>query len=86
VLATFDKIADSYKRLRRLRNHDIHNKSHNATFSPAQERKYKELKEDIVAEVKSLRLKRARVDALVAQLYDINKRLANSTDRGQGAA
>ena len=37
VLATFDKIADSYKRLRRLRNHDIHNKSYNAKLSPAQE-------------------------------------------------
>jgi RNA polymerase primary sigma factor len=81
VLATFDKIADSYKRLRRLYNHDIHNKSHNAKLSPAQERKYKKLKEDIVAEVKSLRLKQARVDALVAQLYDINKRLADYEGR-----
>jgi RNA polymerase primary sigma factor len=35
------------------------------------------VKEHIVAEVKSLRLKQARVDALVAQLYDINKRLAD---------
>ena len=81
VLATFDKIADSYKRLRRLRNHDIHNKSHNAKLSPAQECKYRKLKEDIVAEVKSLRLKQARVDALVAQLYDINKRLADYEGR-----
>jgi RNA polymerase primary sigma factor len=75
VLATFDKIADSYKRLRRLQEQDIHNKLHDAALSPAQGRKYKKLREEIVAEVKSLRLNQARIDALVEQLYTINKRL-----------
>ena len=36
----------------------------------------KKLKKEIVAEVKSLRLDQARIDALVEQLYEINKRLA----------
>jgi RNA polymerase primary sigma factor len=75
LLATFDKIADSYKRLRRLQDQHIHNKLHNESLSPAQGRKYKKLKEEIVAEVKSLRLNQARIDALVEQLYDINRRL-----------
>jgi len=41
VLETFDAIADSYKKLRRLQDQDIANKLQNETLSPAQERKYK---------------------------------------------
>src|SRR6202034_4098796 len=37
--------------------------------------KYKALKKDIVGDVKSLSLNQNRIDALVEQLYDINKRL-----------
>ena len=51
------------------------------TLSPAQERKYKKLKEEIIEEVKSLRLNQARIDALVEQLYDINKRLVGHEGR-----
>ena len=72
VLETFDAIADTFKRLRRLQDQDIHNKLHNKSLSPAQERKYKKLKKEIIVEVKSLRLNQARIDALVEQLYDIN--------------
>src|SRR4029077_2122973 len=50
-------------------------------LSPAQERKYKKLKDEIIAEVKSLRLNQARLDALVEQLYDINKRLVGYEGR-----
>ena len=81
VLETFDTIADTFKRLRRLQDQDIHNKLRNELLSPAQERKYKKLKKVIVAEVKSLRLNQARIDALVEQLYDINKRLAGHEGR-----
>jgi RNA polymerase primary sigma factor len=81
VLETFDTIADTFKRLRRLQDQDIHNKLHNESLSPAQERKYKKLKKEIIAEVKSLQLNQARIDALVEQLYDINKRLVGHEGR-----
>ena len=81
VVATFDNIADSYKRLRRLQDQDIQNKLRNDSLSPAQERRYKKLKDEIIAEVKSLRLNQARIDALVEQLYDINKRLVGHEGR-----
>src|SRR5271157_2547121 len=47
VLETFDTIADTFKRLRRLQDIDIQNKlsSGNDKLSPNQERKYKKLKE-----------------------------------------
>jgi len=81
VLETFDAIAAAFKRLRRLQDQDIHNKLHNGSLSLAQERKYKKLRNEIVAEVKSLRLNQARIDALVDQLYDINKRLVGHEGR-----
>ena len=81
VLETFDNIADTFKRLRRLQELDIQNKLKNETLSPAQERKSKKLKEEIIQEVKSLRLNQARIDALVEQLYDINKRLVSHEGR-----
>jgi RNA polymerase primary sigma factor len=76
VLETFDNVADTYKRLRRLQEQDIQFRLKSTSLSPAQERKYKKLKEEIISEVKSLRLNQARIDSLVEQLYDINKRLS----------
>jgi len=75
VVETFDNVADTYKRLRKLQEQDIANQMHNDSLSPAQERRYKRLKSEIVAEVKSLRLNQTRIGSLVEQLYDINKRL-----------
>ena len=81
VVETFDKIADTFKRLRRLQDQDIQLQLKSDALSPAQERKYKKLKDEIIAEVKSLRLNQARIDALVEQLYDINKRLVGYEGR-----
>ncbi|UDL94230.1 RNA polymerase sigma factor RpoD [Lichenihabitans sp. PAMC28606] len=75
VLETFDRIADAYKKLRRLQDQDIENRLGGESLSPAQERKYRELKKAVVADVKSLSLNQNRIDALVEQLYDINKKL-----------
>ena len=81
VLETFDKVADSYKRLRRLQDQDIELKLKSSSLTPNQERKYKKLKDEIIGEVKSLRLNQARIDSLVEQLYDINKRLVGYEGR-----
>ncbi len=81
VVETFDKIADAYKRLRRLQDQDIALRLKSDALTPSQERKYKKLKYQIIGEVKSLRLKQARTDALVEQLYDINKRLVGYESR-----
>ena len=49
VLETFDSIADNYKKLRRLQVEHVEQRMQNKQLTPAQERKYKELKADIVA-------------------------------------
>jgi RNA polymerase primary sigma factor len=85
VVETFDKIASEYKKLRRLQEQDIQNQlessTHGPSLSPHQERKYKKLKDEIIVEVKSLRLNQARIDSLVEQLYDINKKLVSFESR-----
>ena len=81
VIETFDTIAGAYKRLHRLQDQDIQFQLKRLSLSPAQERKYKKLKNEIIGEVKSLRLNQARIDALVEQLYDINKRLVGYEGR-----
>ena len=72
VLETFDRIAKTYKSLRKLQDQEVGDKT---ALSPSQERRYKKLRDEIIADVKSLSLNNARIEALVEQLYDINKRL-----------
>jgi RNA polymerase primary sigma factor len=81
VVETFDNVADAYKRLRRLQDQDIQFQLKSLSRSPAQERRYKNLKKEIIAEVKSLRLNQARIDSLIEQLYDINKKLVSNEGR-----
>jgi RNA polymerase primary sigma factor len=81
VLETFDSIADNYKKLRRLQVEHVEQRKQNSQLTPAQERKYKKLREEIVNDVKSLSLNANRIEALVEQLYDINKRLISYEGR-----
>ncbi len=75
VLSTFDRIASNYKKLRRLQDAIVGGGSKTRALTPAQERRAKKLTDEIVTDVKSLSLNQARIDSLVEQLYDINKRL-----------
>ncbi len=72
TLEVFDEIARLYKSLRKLQDQDV---TEGEGLSPSQERRYKKLRDDIIAMVKSLSLNNARIEALVEQLYDISKRL-----------
>jgi RNA polymerase primary sigma factor len=81
VLETFDTVANEYKRLRKLQEQDIELRLKSDSLSPSQERKYKKLKDEIITAVKSLRLNQARIDSLVDQLYEINRRLVGLEGR-----
>jgi RNA polymerase primary sigma factor len=81
VLETFDAIANNYKKLRRLQVEHVEQRLQNKQLTPAQERKYKTLRDEIIGDVKSLSLNNNRIEALVEQLYDINKRLISHEGR-----
>jgi RNA polymerase primary sigma factor len=82
VMETLDVIASTYKKLRKLQDQQVEQRLAAAgNLSTSQERSYKKLKEELITAVKSLSLNNARIEALVEQLYDINKRLVQNEGR-----
>ncbi|MEZ5809870.1 MAG: RNA polymerase sigma factor RpoD [Rhizobiaceae bacterium] len=82
VMETFDIIASTYKKLRKLQDQQVENRlGDGEKLSTSQQRRYKQLKEELITSVKSLSLNNARIEALVEQLYDINKRLVRNEGR-----
>ncbi|OHV84280.1 RNA polymerase sigma factor RpoD [Rhizobium sp. LCM 4573] len=82
VMQTLDFIADTYKKLRKLQDQQVEARlSCTGTLSSGQERRYKELKDQLITAVKSLSLNQNRIDSLVEQLYDISKRLMQNEGR-----
>jgi RNA polymerase primary sigma factor len=75
VMATFDEISSDYKKLRRLQDQMIEAHLQGDDLSSSQHRRFKKLQKDIVERVRSVRLNNQRIEALVDQLYDINRRL-----------
>ena len=75
VLETFDLVANNYKKLRRLQDQQVEKAMKNDSLSSSQERRYKQLKDEIVTEVKSLQLNNNRIETLVETLYLINRKL-----------
>ena len=75
VMENFDSISGDYKKLRRLQDIMIEEHLKGEDLSASQTRRFKKLQKDIVERVRSVRLNNQRIEALVEQLYDINRRL-----------
>ena len=76
VLETLDAIAADYEKLREMQRQRIDAAlSEDTSFSTGQERAYQQLRREIVEKVNSLHLHNNRIEALVDQLYGINRRL-----------
>jgi len=78
VVDTFDAIAKTYKSLRKLQDQEITEKT---KLTTSQARRYKKLSKDIIELVTSLSLNNARIEALVDQLYGINRKLISLEGR-----
>ena len=75
VLGSFDIIASTYKKLRKLQDQSVDLQAKNKELSTAQQNRLGKLSGEVIDEVKSLSLNNNRIEALVEQLYTINKRL-----------
>ncbi len=75
VLGSFDIIANTYKKLRKLQDQSVELQADNKELGKAQQTRLDKLSGEIIDEVKSLALNNNRIEALVEQLYTINKRL-----------
>ncbi|MBD8064051.1 RNA polymerase sigma factor RpoD [Devosia sp. PTR5] len=79
VVETFDRIADAYGQMREMQ--DRHAEDRTATISTADTEKLAALRSEVITDVKSLSLNNGRIESLVEQLYDINKRLVRLEGR-----
>jgi RNA polymerase primary sigma factor len=75
AVATFDAIAETYKRLHRLQDQRISALQKGEPLPRVTERRYEKLKAEIIENVKRIRLNNPRLEYLVEQLYEINRRL-----------
>jgi RNA polymerase primary sigma factor len=76
VLETFDSIASNYHKLRKHQADNVPGEK-----TTAQVKKQGDLKDIVVTDVKSLSLNNNRIEALVGQLYAINKQLIGHEGR-----
>jgi RNA polymerase primary sigma factor len=81
ALATFDAIADTHKKLRKLQDQRINALRKGEILPRATERRYEKLKAAIIEDVKTVRLNNTRIEDLVEQLYDVNRRLVADEGR-----
>ncbi len=81
VLETFDKIADAYKRLRKLQDKRVEMHVASEQISRQQQKTYEKLRDEVIKDVKSLSLNNARIEMLVEQLYRINRNLVQLESR-----
>jgi RNA polymerase primary sigma factor len=78
VLETLNRIADDYARLAEMQDSRMSaTLNQDETFTSLQEREYQRLRGEIVELVNSLHLNAARIEALVDQIYGINRRIMN---------
>ncbi|WP_273759441.1 RNA polymerase sigma factor RpoD [Bartonella sp. ML70XJBT.G] len=81
VMETLDFIAQTYVKLRKLQDQHVESslaERKEGALSPSQKKKYIQLKNELIQAVKSLSLNQNRIESLVEQLYDINKRLIHN--------
>lgn len=79
VVETFNRIADAYGQMREMQ--DRHAEDRSATVSDVETKKLSALRGEVITDVKSLSLNTSRIESLVEQLYDINKRLVKFEGR-----
>jgi RNA polymerase primary sigma factor len=75
VIEKFEQISATYKKLEKLQQARLDAQLGQGTFSAGQEKKYRVLKDEIIGLVNSVHLNNTRVETLVEELYNYNRRL-----------
>ena len=81
VVETFDAIAKIYAKMRKVQDQHTEDKLAARDLKTAEVKKLGRWHEDVIKHVKSLALNNSRIESLVEQLYDINKRLMRTEGR-----
>ncbi|MAU65671.1 RNA polymerase sigma factor RpoD [Hyphomonas sp.] len=75
VLAKLDEISDGFGRYRKLQDKLVARRMEGKELTPKAQGEYDELSNNIVENLKTIHINNARIEALVEQLYAINKKL-----------
>ena len=81
VVAVFDQIADIHKKLNKLQDQRIVSVAKGTTLPRATDRRYEKLKDEAVELLQHIRFNNTRIEHLVEQLYDLNRRLVGEEGR-----
>ncbi len=75
VLETFDRIAKTWKKLDKVQERRLGAMQKGEKVTPQTERRTEKLREELIELMKEVRFNNARIEQLVDQLYDYNRRL-----------
>ena len=75
VTKTLDAVGENFQRYRKLQERLIARKLEGKALTPKDFKEYDEIVSDIIENLKTLHLNNARIETLVEQLYEINKKL-----------
>ncbi len=81
VVAIFDALADTHKKLQKLQEQRIVHIAKGTALPRATDRRYDRLRDDTIEQLKNLRFNNTRIEQLVERLYELNRRLVTEEGR-----
>ncbi|WP_417582980.1 RNA polymerase sigma factor RpoD [Pelagibacterium sp.] len=81
VVETFDRIAETYGRMRKVQDQHVEDQLAAKSLDAGEVQELDAWRNQVILDVKSLSLNASRIESLVEQLYDINKRLVRNEGR-----
>ncbi len=81
VLERLEKLAGVYKRLYRMQEKRMEALLAGKQFSPVSEKHYQKLKQDLIEQLADVHLNNTRIEQLMGQLYDLNRKLLTAEGR-----
>ena len=81
VVETFDRIAETYGRMRKVQDQHVEDQLAAKSLDVGEVKELDAWRTQVISDVKSLSLNASRIESLVEQLYDINKRLVRNEGR-----
>src|SRR6266566_4295323 len=81
MMVIFDAVADAYKKIHKVQDQRLAAIVKCTQLPRATERRYDKLKEQLVEHLKRVRFNNTRIEHLVEQLYELNRRLVTEEGR-----
>ena len=75
TLETFDAIAKVYKKLNKHQEERLEARRQGEAITPQSDKRYEKLKNELIALMSQVQLNNSRIEALMDELYGLNKRL-----------